>query len=98
MTIQYAYLREEYLLTHDSGDKFGSVMGWLFPLCAELLIRGDGPPDDWEYRPGALGAHHEDDDDYIVECFDEVDSDTLIRFGNVLRRYRNWLAIREEDY
>ena len=83
----YDQLKVEYRMACD-GDGFGDCMMWLFPIATELAIRGDGPPESWEYRAGAGGSHHEPDD-YAASIIVDYPTDVLEQFGNVLSRYQD---------
>lgn len=89
-------LRESFRMERDSGDPWGSVMGWLFDIADEMERRGSEHPVEWRYRPGAFGPPDES------ECnaggvLDATD-DALEQFGRVLNRYADKLRIAGKDY
>ena len=49
-------LRQWFVMSYDSGDKWGSVVGALFECSMYLYDHGDGPPEEWNFRTGASGG------------------------------------------
>ena len=94
----YRDLISDYKLSHDPGDAWGSAMGAFFDLAAELYNRGDDIPDEWGYRPGAMGGDPRDSDSYNFELFDTADTADLERFGALLHRYTDFLRAAGRNY
>ena len=79
-------------------DGWGTAMGWWFSIAGELARRGDGPPDHWEYRPGAMGIPDPEPDSYSDEVVASYPSATLIEVGNLLERYTRALEHAGRSY
>jgi hypothetical protein len=87
----YQDLKAEYKLGEDSGDKWGSAMGAMFSLCAELYERGDSRSiealAEWQYSaPTCAGDVREPDDGYY-DLFENAQSSALLKLGALLSRY-----------
>lgn len=96
-------LKNEYRIVADSDDPWGSAMGVMFDLCAELWNRGEPSPVLWKtnYSPGAAGAGFRDPrnpESYWFEMFAECDAATLEKFGLILNRYLTNLSRLGMDY
>ena len=91
--LTYKQAVEEYKLSADSYDNWGSVMSVWFEI-ADVLhwIRGAKVPDHWEHKAG-LGKDAIQND-WLYSCSDEV----LIRLGNTLERAARILEHRGESY
>ena len=97
--MSYRELISDYKMGHDSGDAWGSAMGAFFDLAAELYTRDDSViPEDWRYRPGAMGGDPRDSDSYNFGLFLGAATDDLERFGALLHRYTNFLRAAGRDY
>lgn len=59
--VSYDDLYRNFIHLWDTGDEWGDTMGTLFAVAEELYKRGEGPPDDWDYRPGAMSSSRDDD-------------------------------------
>lgn len=77
-------LLDRFNTEYDSGDPWGSVMGWWFKICDELYRRGAGVPLRWEYTPGAGGAPDPEEGDF---CLSYYKSEDLIIFGDLLCKF-----------
>lgn len=100
--MSYRELISDYKMGHDSGDAWGSAMGAFFDLAAELYGRDDATiPDEWRYRPGAMGNPCEHDGLLVPHNFGlfvGVATADLERFGALLHRYTNLLREAGRDY
>lgn len=94
--MNYRDLRAEFGLLFDPGDPWGSTMGWRFDIAAELYLRGAEVPEGWEYRPSPGMTEREDT--YEAEIAAQCDTESLVRFGNVLQRYDRLLRRAGMDY
>ncbi len=94
----YADLKSHFRLAC-SGDRWGDAMGALFPVAAELYYRGDSvKPDEWRYRPGAMGGDPREPDDNWYDVARDASTATLERFGALLNRYTDLLRAAGRDY
>lgn len=90
-------IKSEYKIQADSGDRWGSAMSAYFDLVAELYYRGEDIPDSWQYSPGCAVDPREPDA-YMYGIFQDADSNTLVKFGNILERYTRNLDRLGESY
>jgi len=95
---KYQDLMDEFRICYDKGDAWGSVMGTLFPVAAELYYREGPIPIHWGYSPGACHDDPRDDEDYMYEILNEAETNALVRFGNFLDRFSGFLKRAGEDY
>lgn len=51
--VSYDDLYRSFIHDWNTGDEWGDIMAALFAIAEELYKRGDGPPNDWEFSPGA---------------------------------------------
>lgn len=91
-------LARELKIVWDSGDVYGSTMAAGFPICNEIAIRGDDVPASWNFNPGAFGPHHEEGDEYYVSVYETHTTETLIEFGNFLKRLYERCEAQGKDY
>ena len=91
-------LSPELRMAWDSGDAWGSCMGLLFDVAAELYWRGEGPPDAWEYRPGAAGGDPREKDSYTAGCCEDAATSDLLSWGEALRELREEIIAAGLDY
>jgi hypothetical protein len=97
--VEYSDIKSEYRLQADSGDKWGSAMGARFDICETLHRRDADIPASWEFSPGAgLFGVDDEPETYFGEIIRDADSADLVRFGNVLARYTDWLRAADLDY
>ena len=90
---------EEVKQSWDSGDKWGSVMAWLFAIADEMYMRGSGPPDAWDFWPGlGINGDVRQLDTFEGETCAEASDDELAWTGSVLWRYRAALERAGLDY
>ena len=93
---EFAGVMWEWRTFHrDTGDLWGSVMMTLFDIAATMYNRGTGPPDEWQYSPGAMG------DPELSDCLpwdDETSDETLERLGDCLWALHTRLKRDGEDY
>ena len=95
MKTQVGTIAREWRLFHrDTGDMWGSVMCTLFDIADTLYLRGDGPPDSWEYRPGACGPEAPE----CVPWEEDTPSEVIEEFGEVLIYIRDRLEGDGRDY
>jgi hypothetical protein len=99
MSITYQQFKLEYRL-NDDGDKWGTAMQALFDIAAELWERTDGayPPEHWQYRPSPIAGDQRELESAMYEVCLMADTETLVRFGNVLNRYTDCLRNAGMDY
>ena len=83
-----AYLRE----VGDTGDKWGSAINEQFEVAEELFRRNAHIPEHWEFTIGA-GRDNE-----AHQFYSDMDTATLIYWGNVLERYVDFLRSRGMNY
>jgi len=80
-------------------DPWGTVMGALFDVCAEIYTRN--PSADilatLEYSPGA-GCDPREIESHWFFVYQSTDTGTLIRWARILDRYRALLALAGKDY
>jgi len=91
-------LKNEWQLTYDSGDPWGSCMSWLFAVCDYLTFETDEcVPDEWQFKPSLFGA---DDDDYHFQTLKELNlpSKDIMHFGSLLIRFNALLKRKNLDY
>lgn len=90
-------LKNHFRLTNN-GDSWGNVMQWLFAIGDYITFRTDSRvPDSWEFRPSPLGANEEC---YIFQFLAEenLDTDSVLQFGNALMRVHDILVNQGRDY
>lgn len=78
-------------------DMWGTSMQAWFDVASELWWRGEAVPDHWEYSPGCADDPREPDS-YLSEYCGELDTETLIKAGNILCRYTAVLEKHGEGY
>lgn len=91
-------LKSFYRMCRD-GDEWGDCMGALFSVAEEMYYREIGPPDDWQYNPGAgcSGDPRRLDSLWHPEL-ENVTDEALCNFGALLMRYRGMLKHAGKDY
>lgn len=90
-------LKAEFRLTCD-GDCWGSVMLWWFAIADELHFNRDsGVPSSWQFRPSPLGPSN-DLEAYETEIVEAADTETLLRFGELMNRCASRLKRLGKDY
>ena len=95
----------------DSGDQWGTVMGWHFAVCEVLSAMDEDIPAHWEFRRGAnpastLAELAEEDDaipyeDHILAGMVlayQTTAEDLRYAGEVLHRYAHTLKRAGVDY
>lgn len=98
MEYSYKDMVQEFKISMDSGDKWGSAIQTLFAVASELHHRaGYLVPSRWEYSPGASSDPRDSEDYFYAICMDS-DSYDLIRFGNLLERYTRNLDRNGHSY
>lgn len=91
-------LKEQFRVTVDSGDPWGSVMAWRFAICDYLTFETQtGAPSDWEYKAGHGGP---DVESFEYQTLLELQPDprSLEAFGNLLKRAAEILDARGYAY
>lgn len=61
--ITFDDLYRNFIHLWNTGDEWGDVMSALFAVAIEIDRRGEGPPDDWDFNPGAGIKSYEDETD-----------------------------------
>lgn len=90
-------LKIEFRITN-CGDAWGTTLSWLFAIAEELYFNRDTEvPDSWNFQPSPFGITT-DDDSYELNVVRECDDALLIKFGNILSRYANFLKRANKDY
>ncbi len=87
--MSYADLKAE-LKIDLSLDPWGHAMGAWFDAASELWWRGVWIPPHWQYNPGAA-TDPRDPDSSFFEAVENVDSEELLLFGELLCRYTRYL-------
>lgn len=89
-SLSYNDLKAEFKMFAD-GDLWGQTMNWWFSLAATLVFdRGADCPSEWQYR--APAGDDRSEDDYAVDILKQAATDDLLKFGQLLSRYANFLA------
>lgn len=91
-------IKNEFKLTYDSGDPWGSCMAWLFATCDYLTFETDeNIPDNWHFKPSPFGA---DTEDYYFQALKELNipSKDVLHFGSLLIRFSELLKRKQLDY
>lgn len=86
---------------NDPGDSWGTCMTHWFGIANALEASGLIVPEEWQYRPGALGPDVESWPN--SEYYDDLQSgyhspEDLIEAGNVLQRWASMLECAGKDY
>ena len=93
--MSYNDLKQEFNMV-DDGDPWGNAMSWWFAIADELEGNRElSCPDHWEFRMSPLGPEN---DSYQAAIVNEYSDAVLIRFGNVLCRYVQFLKYKNMDY
>lgn len=88
-------LVNDFLIRWDSGDQWGSTMGYFFEVAHELSRMGADIPEAWQYRDGAAGPPERDGD--YPEIY-AAGSSELVMFGNLLHILSDTLRDAGKDY
>lgn len=89
-------LMQEFRLSYDGGDAWGSTMGWWFAVAGEMNERGLDIPGAWQYRPGLGGG--KDPDAYETPICEGATDTALQLFGRAMNRYAAKLKAAGKDY
>lgn len=81
----------------NSGDSWGNAMNAFFEVAAHLYDKGVTIPDEWEYSP-SMASEQAEEDSYWFELFSIETEENLIKFGNLLHRYTEFLKFKGVDY
>lgn len=95
-TLSASNLMQEFRLFYDSGDPWGSTMGWWFSVAGEMWERGLAIPDAWQYRASPFGGR--DPDAYETPICESATDEALILFGRAMNRYAGILKAAGRDY
>lgn len=95
-------LQNEFKLTYDKGDAWGSCMQWLFAVCDYLTFETDEcVPDHWQFKPSLFGAN-EDCFNYQTLrhlAFEQyITTEDVLHFGSLLVRFSEMLKRKGLDY
>ena len=77
-------LKAEMMLVNGWYDKWGEAVSWHFSICDALQLREDDIPESWQYKPALFGV---DDENFDLEILSQFKTETLIKMGDILRRY-----------
>jgi hypothetical protein len=77
-------LKADINMLSDWHDKWGEAVNWHFSICDALQLRKDDTPESWQYRPAFFGV---DDDNMHLDILSDYKTETLIKMGDILRRY-----------
>lgn len=92
-----AELKSCFRADYDSGDPWGSVMAWLFPIAEESFFNRDGAVADFlEFSPGAA-TEPEPGFMFADELRNASDSD-LESFAELLHRFEQFCRAQNLDY
>ena len=82
----------------DGGDMWGWAMSWMFDMCGFLMIEREiRPPDEVQYRPGALGPDVVEDE-WKRSILRDLTDDQIVHCLKVLSRYTTMLDKNGESY
>lgn len=81
-------------------DPYGTIMASLFALAEALYARDDGPPEWWQYQPGAWDGDLESPDHELGRIYHKTgaSSEAMEAWGETLRTAREVCASRSLDY
>ena len=106
--MSYDDLIDNFVNLWSTGDEWGDTVGTLFDVAIELWKRGEGPPYDWDFRPGAGMKMYRDNprpknfrQDPNEEGNPELryaDTTSLVEFGDRLRAKRDRLEHEGKSY
>ncbi len=103
----YDDLVRNFIHLWSTGDPWGDTVGTLFDVAIELYKRREGPPDEWDFQPGAAIEHYgsgppknfrRDPNEEGNEELRHADTETLERFGEMLREIETKLKAEGKDY
>lgn len=100
-SVLYTYedLMSEFRMGYDGSDPWGSTMGPLFSVAAEMYFRGAGPPAEWGYSPSPIGGDDpREPDDFMYESLGESTPLALEKFGAFLERLSRFIRRAGKDY
>ena len=92
-----ADLKDLYRLLGDDGDCWGTALSAWFNVADYLYATNGDVPEHWGFRPGAMGCSV-DPDDVWFPTFEDTQTETLERWGDVLMRYCRMLRTAGLDY
>ena len=94
MSLTLNDVKAEFKLDDWKYDPWGTATEWLFQICFTLAVRDESAiPESWGYTCGLAG--HESP---TFEWLSEVDTATLVKFGNILGRYRTLAEAAGKSY
>ena len=77
-------LKAEMMMINGWHDKWGEAVNWHFSICDALQLRDDEIPESWQYKAGIFGV---DDENFDLEILSHFKTETLVKMGDILRRY-----------
>lgn len=80
-----------------SSDTWGDAMDAWFEIAGQMNKRGLYIPANWEYRPG-MGSDGTEPESYWYELFEIASDELLIKIGDFLFRYCEFLRFKEVNY
>lgn len=95
--LSLADLKQEFRIDFPL-DHWGHTMGALFDVAAELYHRCEGPPDAWEYQPGAMGGDPREPESAFFEPCRDATTAALKEFGDLLHRLSERLRREGKSY
>jgi hypothetical protein len=96
VTQEVQMLREEFRLSR-CRDAWEDTVHWFYTVADDLHTRVGFTPPHWEYIPSSRGPSN-DPDDHAAALANEVGTETLVKFGEVLYRYARALRSAGLDY
>lgn len=78
-------------------DTWGDAVDAWFECAGHMYNRGIDIPYEWEYSPGT-GGNGTDEDSYWYDLFKKITNEELIKIGNFLFRYCQYLKFKGKDY
>lgn len=87
--------KDEYRLI--CSDTWGNAMEAWFECAGQMNKRGMPIPPEWNYRPG-MGSDGTDEESYWNEIFEGITDEMLVRIGQFMTRYCQFLKFKGVDY
>lgn len=88
--------KAEFKQFRDASDPWGSSIGLLFQIAAELWWRGECPGH-WDYSP-SMASDPREPDDWYFDLIERETTDDLVAFGDVLERHVRLMVYLGHSY
>ena len=91
-------LKSELAMGDMKHDPYGTMLNWHFQVADELYRREAYVPDAWGYSPGLAGPDDFDPENFTHNTLSMADDETLVDFGDMLKRATAILVKQGRSY